>query len=81
LATAHSKYYGLGIIGSQSSGKSTLLNSLFDTTFQMMNQEENFQQTTVGIWMAILQNQNVLVFDVEGSDSGERADAGQVSTV
>jgi hypothetical protein len=47
----------------------------------MMNDEENFQQTTVGIWMANPQNQSVLVFDIEGSDSGERAEAGQVSAV
>lgn len=31
------KYYTVGIIGSQSSGKSTLLNHMFNTGFDVLN--------------------------------------------
>lgn len=61
------------MIGCQSSGKSTLLNMLFGTNFDVMDQEETGrQQTTKGIWMSCNQERNILIFDIEGTDSAER---------
>jgi hypothetical protein len=44
-------YHVVSVFGSQSTGKSTLLNALFGTDFNVMN-ESSRQQTTKGIWMA-----------------------------
>lgn len=74
ITTAGLNYHTLSIIGPQSSGKSTLLNNLFHTTFETMNDQIGRQQTTKGIHAAF-NNQNVLIFDIEGSDSRERGDA------
>ena len=41
-------YLIISVIGSQSSGKSTLLNHLFGTNFQLMNSKERRKQTTQG---------------------------------
>ena len=68
-------YHTLAIIGCQSSGKSTLLNLLFGTKFLTMNDQIGRQQTTKGIHAAKATNSELLVFDVEGSDSRERGDA------
>ena len=68
-------YHTLAIIGCQSSGKSTLLNLLFGTKFQTMNDQIGRQQTTKGIHAAKANNSELLVFDVEGCDSRERGDA------
>eukprot|EP01135_Chromosphaera_perkinsii_P010045 Nk52_evm80s1992 gene=Nk52_evmTU80s1992 len=62
------------ILGCQSSGKSTLLNILFGTEFQEMNEDIGRQQTTQGVWLARSQFSNVLVLDVEGTDSKERGE-------
>lgn len=52
LANIKTKYNSVSVIGCQSSGKSTLLNMLFGTNFDVMDQEETGrQQTTKGIWM------------------------------
>ncbi|KAK0557401.1 Dynamin-like GTPase that mediates homotypic ER fusion [Tilletia horrida] len=61
------------IIGSQSTGKSTLLNKLFGTSFDVMNETQR-QQTTKGIWMCRGKDMKVLVMDVEGSDGRERGE-------
>ncbi|PWN26932.1 root hair defective 3 GTP-binding protein [Jaminaea rosea] len=61
------------VLGSQSTGKSTLLNKLFGTTFDVMD-ETRRQQTTKGIWMCRGQAMNVLVMDVEGTDGRERGE-------
>ena len=74
ITKAGLNYHTLSIIGAQSSGKSTLLNALFHTTFATMNEETGRQQTTKGIHAAF-NEQNVLIFDIEGSDSRERGDA------
>ena len=74
ITKAGLNYHTLSIIGAQSSGKSTLLNALFHTTFATMNEETGRQQTTKGIHAAF-NDQNVLIFDIEGSDSRERGDA------
>ncbi|KDQ21608.1 hypothetical protein BOTBODRAFT_208395 [Botryobasidium botryosum FD-172 SS1] len=66
-------YDVVAVFGSQSTGKSTLLNRLFGTTFDVMD-ESNRQQTTKGIWMCRAQNMNVMVMDVEGTDGRERGE-------
>lgn len=47
-------YHIVSVFGSQSTGKSTLLNALFGTRFDVMNEIKR-QQTTKGIWMASAQ--------------------------
>lgn len=66
-------YHIVSIIGCQSSGKSTLLNHLFNTKFDVMNDMNGRSQTTKGIHADFLKS-NILVIDVEGSDSVERGD-------
>lgn len=68
-------YHMTSIIGCQSSGKSTLLNLLFGTKFETMDEKRGRQQTTKGIHAAIAVDKPLLVFDVEGCDSRERGDA------
>lgn len=73
----------IAVFGSQSTGKSTLLNHLFSTNFDVMN-EGNRQQTTKGIWLAmspgvtnsknVRSSENILVMDVEGTDGRERGE-------
>ncbi|VVT48795.1 uncharacterized protein SAPINGB_P001955 [Magnusiomyces paraingens] len=48
-------YHIVSVFGSQSTGKSTLLNALFGTRFDVMNEIQR-QQTTKGIWMAAATN-------------------------
>nr|CCC52355.1 conserved hypothetical protein, fragment [Trypanosoma vivax Y486] len=44
-------YHVVGVFGGQSSGKSTLLNHLFHTKFQTMDEKERCGQTTKGVFM------------------------------
>ncbi|XP_004365208.2 hypothetical protein CAOG_00337 [Capsaspora owczarzaki ATCC 30864] len=64
----------VSILGSQSSGKSTLLNLLFGTTFPEMDAHIGRQQTTRGLWIAPCHEAAALVMDVEGTDSKERGE-------
>ncbi|KAF2723179.1 root hair defective 3 GTP-binding protein [Polychaeton citri CBS 116435] len=77
-------YHLISVFGSQSTGKSTLLNHLFGTHFGVMSEQER-RQTTKGIWMSKnkrdqIQGQqekmaeNILVMDVEGTDGRERGE-------
>eukprot|EP00123_Amoebidium_parasiticum_P016037 comp23257_c0_seq1/m.38007 comp23257_c0_seq1/g.38007 ORF comp23257_c0_seq1/g.38007 comp23257_c0_seq1/m.38007 type:complete len:677 (-) comp23257_c0_seq1:655-2685(-) len=66
-------YNIVSILGPQSGGKSTLLNMLFGTDFQVMNRDTR-KQTTKGLWLAHDPSKKVLVMDVEGTDSKERGD-------
>ncbi|KAJ3122976.1 Dynamin-like GTPase that mediates homotypic ER fusion [Nowakowskiella sp. JEL0407] len=66
-------YHVIAVIGSQSTGKSTLLNKLFNTQFDMMKETQR-QQTTKGIWLSNAKQSSVLVLDVEGSDGRERGE-------
>ena len=66
-------YIVLGIIGGQSSGKSTLLNHLFKTNFDVMDKTKRCQ-TTKGIWMDVSENNKMVILDIEGADSRERWD-------
>jgi hypothetical protein len=67
-------YNTIAIIGAQSSGKSTLLNNLFDTSFEVMSDDVGRGQTTKGIWIAENIPHKVLILDCEGTDSKERGD-------
>lgn len=77
-------YHLISVFGSQSTGKSTLLNHLFGTEFGVMSETER-KQTTKGIWMSrnkrahsdgLAKNMadNILVMDVEGTDGRERGE-------
>ncbi|ETW80976.1 hypothetical protein HETIRDRAFT_410153 [Heterobasidion irregulare TC 32-1] len=66
-------YNIVSVFGSQSTGKSTLLNRLFGTNFDVMDETKR-QQTTKGIWMCKGQDMNVMVMDVEGTDGRERGE-------
>ena len=67
-------YQTIGIIGCQSSGKSTLLNHVFGTNFEVMSDDIGRAQTTKGIWLAVNKEYNTIILDVEGTDSKERGD-------
>ncbi|KAJ1727421.1 Dynamin-like GTPase that mediates homotypic ER fusion [Coemansia biformis] len=67
-------YNMVAVFGSQSTGKSTLLNRLFGTRFDVMD-EGNRQQTTRGIWADRgTDAMPVLILDVEGTDGRERGE-------
>lgn len=51
----------------------TLLNRLFGTTFDVMDENQR-SQTTKGIWMSRGRGMHVLVMDVEGTDGRERGE-------
>eukprot|EP00792_Barthelona_sp_PAP020_P007191 TRINITY_DN3121_c2_g1_i1.p1 TRINITY_DN3121_c2_g1~~TRINITY_DN3121_c2_g1_i1.p1 ORF type:complete len:741 (+),score=247.87 TRINITY_DN3121_c2_g1_i1:54-2276(+) len=61
----------ISVIGPQSSGKSTILNCLFDTDFAIREPEAIGTQTTLGIWVQS-SSEGKLILDCEGSDSIQR---------
>lgn len=69
-----SDYNSIAIIGCQSSGKSTLLNKVFDTAFKEMNSDEANIQTTQGIWVSVNPEFKTIIIDCEGTDSKERGE-------
>lgn len=82
VADAGFNYHLISVFGSQSTGKSTLLNNLFGTEFSVMSESER-RQTTKGIWMSknrregtgdVKMADNILVMDVEGTDGRERGE-------
>ncbi|POS78446.1 hypothetical protein DHEL01_v203148 [Diaporthe helianthi] len=84
VASAGFNYHLISVFGSQSTGKSTLLNNLFGTDFSVMSETER-RQTTKGIWMSKNKKEstadgsvkladNILVMDVEGTDGRERGE-------
>ncbi|KAI0397174.1 RHD3/Sey1 [Xylariaceae sp. FL0594] len=77
VADAGFNYHLISVFGSQSTGKSTLLNNLFGTEFNVMSETER-RQTTKGIWMSMNKassmTDNILVMDVEGTDGRERGE-------
>lgn len=84
VAEAGFNYHLISVFGSQSTGKSTLLNHLFGTEFSVMSETER-RQTTKGIWMSKNKKElsegsegkiaeNILVMDVEGTDGRERGE-------
>ena len=76
-------YHLIAVFGSQSTGKSTLLNYLFGTQFGVMSEQER-RQTTKGIWMSKNKREaggsgmaeNILVMDVEHRRSRARGGPG-----
>ena len=81
MIDAGTSYRTVAVIGCQSSGKSTLLNLLFDTTFEIMDETQGRQQTTKGIWLNRNAEGNLLVLDIEGTDSKERGEQRMVSSI
>ncbi|KAH8677745.1 protein SEY1 [Xylariales sp. PMI_506] len=77
VADSGFNYHLISVFGSQSTGKSTLLNHLFGTEFNVMSETER-RQTTKGIWMSKNKRgsmaDNILVMDVEGTDGRERGE-------
>ncbi|KAJ4328229.1 Dynamin-like GTPase that mediates homotypic ER fusion [Fusarium piperis] len=82
VADSGFNYHLISVFGSQSTGKSTLLNHLFGTEFSVMSETER-RQTTKGIWMSKNKREesagtkmadNILVMDVEGTDGRERGE-------
>lgn len=83
VAQSGFNYHLISVFGSQSTGKSTLLNHLFGTEFGVMSETER-RQTTKGIWMSKNRREstedpasmadNILVMDVEGTDGRERGE-------
>lgn len=84
ISPAGFNYHLISVFGSQSTGKSTLLNYLFGTEFGVMAEDDR-RQTTKGIWMsknkkshavtdAKKMADNILVMDVEGTDGRERGE-------
>jgi len=68
------EYNVVSILGAQSSGKSTLLNGVFGTTFAVMDETAGRGQTTKGIWVGKSTESATLIFDVEGTDGRERGE-------
>lgn len=84
VSPAGFNYHLISVFGSQSTGKSTLLNYLFGTEFGVMSEDDR-RQTTKGIWMSKNKKlhsatdsksmaENILVMDVEGTDGRERGE-------
>jgi len=73
LANSGFDYNVVAVFGSQSTGKSTLLNRLFHTNFTVMD-EQSRQQTTKGIWLSEARERPMLIMDVEGTDGRERGE-------
>uniref|UniRef100_A0A383VTW4 Protein ROOT HAIR DEFECTIVE 3 homolog n=1 Tax=Tetradesmus obliquus TaxID=3088 RepID=A0A383VTW4_TETOB len=74
---ARTNYQVVAIMGPQSSGKSTLMNHVFGTSFQEMDAMTGRQQTTKGVWMAKspkVDDVCTLIMDLEGSDGRERGE-------
>jgi protein SEY1 len=69
-------YHTVAIIGCQSTGKSTLLNLLFNTGFDTLDALKGRNQTTKGIHLAYNTDCKCLIIDIEGTDSQVRGDDG-----
>ncbi|KAI9264261.1 root hair defective 3 GTP-binding protein-domain-containing protein [Phascolomyces articulosus] len=69
-----SDYHVVSIFGSQSTGKSTLLNQLFGLSFTVLDKQKGPGQTTKGIWIACANELPILVMDVEGTDGSQRGE-------
>lgn len=68
----------VAVLGAQASGKSTLLNKLFGTSFPVGTRAAVASATTKGIFAATPADNPLLVaIDVEGSDSRERGRSGR----
>ena len=57
----------------QNSGKSTLLNHIFGTNFDVLKQMAG-SRTTRGILTSVDKEENIIILDVEGNDAMDRAE-------
>lgn len=77
----HNNYKVVSIIGTQSTGKSTLLNRVFNINFHVMNDKER-KQTTKGVWFSCsssigsleIEKESIFILDIEGTDGRERGE-------
>ncbi|KAJ9666046.1 Dynamin-like GTPase that mediates homotypic ER fusion [Coniosporium apollinis] len=69
-------YHLISVFGSQSTGKSTLLNHLFGTEFGVMDEADR-RQTTRGIWMSI--NKRGARSDATNGDGAEVRKTGRMA--
>lgn len=74
-----SSYLIISVVGCQSGGKSTLLNTAFGTDFPVLDAPKvGRRRTTLGVWgvatPATAQRPALVVLDVEGTDSRERGE-------
>ncbi|WVY93458.1 hypothetical protein V8G54_032546, partial [Vigna mungo] len=76
LASCGLSYAVVAIMGPQSSGKSTLMNHLFHTSFREMDAFRGRSQTTKGIWIAkcVGIEPATIAMDLEGTDGRERGE-------
>ncbi|KAJ1420932.1 RHD3/Sey1 [Sesbania bispinosa] len=76
LAPCGLSYAVVAIMGPQSSGKSTLMNHLFHTSFREMDAFRGRSQTTKGIWIAkcVGIEPCTIAMDLEGTDGRERGE-------
>ncbi|KAE9591573.1 putative P-loop containing nucleoside triphosphate hydrolase [Lupinus albus] len=76
LSSCGISYAVVAIMGPQSSGKSTLMNHLFHTTFREMDAFRGRSQTTKGIWIAncVGIEPATIAMDLEGTDGRERGE-------
>eukprot|EP01027_Heterolobosea_sp_BB2_P017215 GEZU01024412.1.p1 GENE.GEZU01024412.1~~GEZU01024412.1.p1 ORF type:complete len:621 (-),score=134.70 GEZU01024412.1:110-1891(-) len=74
LANKGIDYFVMAVFGCQSSGKSTLLNLLFGTDFPTMDATKGRHQTTKGVCVSKAKDADIIVFDMEGTDSKERGE-------
>ncbi|KAL1519129.1 hypothetical protein AB1Y20_003392 [Prymnesium parvum] len=78
FASTALNYSIIAIVGPQSSGKSSLLNALFGTSFTVMSAEAGRTRTTRGVWMqAGTPHAGRLLLDLQGADSLEAGEAGK----
>lgn len=66
--------YPVFIFGAQSTGKSTLMNSLFNTKFEVSSDEDPLSPTTRGLCLGVSYTTDgkvLLIIDVQGSDNSE----------
>ncbi|KAI9834461.1 MAG: Dynamin-like GTPase that mediates homotypic ER fusion [Phylliscum demangeonii] len=75
VTSAGFNYHLISVFGSQSTGKSTLLNHIFGTEFGVMAETDR-RQTTKGIWMS----KNKKGGQVNGDDGGGRAGAAKMAS-
>lgn len=67
-------YNLMAVFGPQSSGKSTLLNKMFQSHFDTMDSTRGRYQVTKGVCVSKAINQDILIMDLEGTDSKERGE-------
>ncbi|MES1922450.1 Dynamin-like GTPase that mediates homotypic ER fusion [Bonamia ostreae] len=75
-AFSEENFFVVSVMGGQSGGKSTLLNILFETEFPVLQMGQR-KATTKGVMISFARNleKNLIVLDLEGSDSTEKTES------